>query len=147
MIMDTLDSLPNQHHHHHHHHHATAYLLTESAAAAAAAAHHFNVISFDTCLYKTEGSISGGSPTPASVCSPADDPSPSEAQPGDLNTPVTTSSDIPSFFGPSTVIEPPPITGLTPNTFTPHLQQLGLEEKLHKIFQKSLILKTCSIED
>nr|CAH7766246.1 unnamed protein product [Callosobruchus chinensis] len=111
MIMDTLDSLPNQHHHHHHHHHATAYLLTESAAAAAAAAHHFNVISFDTCLYKTEGSISGGSPTPASVCSPADDPSPSEAQPGDLNTPVTTSSDIPSFFGPSTVIEPPPITG------------------------------------
>uniref|UniRef100_A0A336LIA7 CSON001332 protein n=1 Tax=Culicoides sonorensis TaxID=179676 RepID=A0A336LIA7_CULSO len=29
---------------------------------------------------------------------------------GDLNTPVTTSSDIPSFFGPSTVVEPPPIT-------------------------------------
>lgn len=34
-----------------------------------------------------------------------------EAQLGDLNTPVTTSSDIPSFFGPSTVVEPPPITG------------------------------------
>ncbi|KNC24477.1 hypothetical protein FF38_10538 [Lucilia cuprina] len=34
-----------------------------------------------------------------------------EAQQGDLNTPVTTSSDIPSFFGPSTVVEPPPITG------------------------------------
>ncbi|KAL9890373.1 zinc finger domain-containing protein striped isoform 3-T4 [Glossina fuscipes fuscipes] len=34
-----------------------------------------------------------------------------EAQSGDLNTPVTTSSDIPSFFGPSTVVEPPPITG------------------------------------
>lgn len=34
-----------------------------------------------------------------------------EALPGDLNTPVTTSSDIPSFFGPSTVVEPPPITG------------------------------------
>ncbi|XP_030565258.1 protein couch potato isoform X5 [Drosophila novamexicana] len=33
-----------------------------------------------------------------------------EALPGDLNTPVTTSSDIPSFFGPSTVVEPPPIT-------------------------------------
>lgn len=29
---------------------------------------------------------------------------------GDLNTPVTTASDIPSFFGPSTVVEPPPIT-------------------------------------
>lgn len=35
----------------------------------------------------------------------------SEAQTGDLNTPVTTSSDIPSFFGPSTVVEPPPISG------------------------------------
>lgn len=33
-----------------------------------------------------------------------------ETQQGDLNTPVTTSSDVPSFFGPSTVIEPPPIT-------------------------------------
>jgi hypothetical protein len=30
---------------------------------------------------------------------------------GDLNTPVTTSGDIPSFFGPSTVVEPPIITG------------------------------------
>lgn len=33
-----------------------------------------------------------------------------DAQTGDLNTPVTTSSDIPSFFGPNT-IEPPVITG------------------------------------
>lgn len=32
-------------------------------------------------------------------------------QTGDLNTPVTTSGDIPSFFGPSTVVEPPIITG------------------------------------
>ncbi|VEN63176.1 unnamed protein product [Callosobruchus maculatus] len=37
------------------------------------------------------------------------------------------------------------VSGLTPNTFTPHLHQLGLDEKLHKIFQKSVILKTCSI--
>lgn len=34
-----------------------------------------------------------------------------DTQTGDLNTPVTTSGDIPSFFGPSTVVEPPPITG------------------------------------
>ncbi|XP_067615803.1 uncharacterized protein sr isoform X2 [Eurosta solidaginis] len=34
-----------------------------------------------------------------------------ETQTGDLNTPVTTSNDIPSFFGPSTIVEPPPITG------------------------------------
>ncbi|KAG5893957.1 hypothetical protein JTB14_027705 [Gonioctena quinquepunctata] len=106
MIMDTLDTLPNQHYHHH----SSAFLLTESAAAAAA--HHFNVLSFDTCLYKSgANSASGGSPIPASICTHIDDSLPSEAQPGDLNTPVTTSGDVPSFFGPSTVIEPPPITG------------------------------------
>lgn len=33
------------------------------------------------------------------------------SQTGDLNTPVTTSSDHPSFFGPSSVVEPPIITG------------------------------------
>nr|CAI5842756.1 unnamed protein product [Callosobruchus analis] len=38
------------------------------------------------------------------------------------------------------------VSGLTPNTFTPHLQQLGLDESLHKTFQKSVILKTCSIK-
>ncbi|VEN43616.1 unnamed protein product [Callosobruchus maculatus] len=37
------------------------------------------------------------------------------------------------------------VSGLTPNTFTQHLQQLGLDEKLHKVFQKSVILKTCNI--
>uniref|UniRef100_A0A182U333 Uncharacterized protein n=1 Tax=Anopheles melas TaxID=34690 RepID=A0A182U333_9DIPT len=37
-----------------------------------------------------------------------------DAQAGDLNTPVTTSGDIPSFFGPSTVVEPPPITAGQP---------------------------------
>ena len=30
----------------------------------------------------------------------------------DLNTPVTTSSDVPSFFGPAALVEPPPISGL-----------------------------------
>ncbi|XP_023025897.2 zinc finger domain-containg protein striped isoform X1 [Leptinotarsa decemlineata] len=124
MIMDTLDSLPNQHHHHHHHHHSSAFLLTESAAAAAAA-HHFNVLSFETCLYKTGASSnSGGSPIPASICTHIDDHLPSEAQPGDLNTPVTTSGDVPSFFGPSTVIEPPPITGsLDPEELSIEQQQ------------------------
>ncbi|KAG5682387.1 hypothetical protein PVAND_011740 [Polypedilum vanderplanki] len=39
------------------------------------------------------------------------DRSQQQLQTGDLNTPVTTSSDIPSFFGPSTVVEPPIITG------------------------------------
>lgn len=95
-------------------HHPSAFLLTESAAAAAAAA-HFNVLSFDTCIYKGAG---GGSPVPGSAATAVgtetvdqDLTSASEPQSGDLNTPVTTSSDIPSFFGPSTVVEPPPITG------------------------------------
>ncbi|KYB29433.1 hypothetical protein TcasGA2_TC004846 [Tribolium castaneum] len=126
MIMDGLNTLPAQHHHHHHHHHHSAFLLTESAAAAAAAAHHFNVLSFDTCLYKSVASSvdAGGSPAPAAVCTAADEPAVSEAQPGDLNTPVTTSSDIPSFFGPSTVVEPPPITGsLDPEELTLDQQQ------------------------
>lgn len=109
MIMDGLDTLPVQHHHHHH---TSAFLLTESAAAAAA--HHFNVLSFDTCLYKGIGS--GGSPVPGSAATSDQateltDTAASEPQSGDLNTPVTTSGDIPSFFGPSTVVEPPPITG------------------------------------
>lgn len=108
MIMDGgLDTLTfNQHHN---------FLLTESAVAAAA--HHFNVLSFDTCsLYKTTESLaceSGGSPIPAAGA-PGDKSSEAEAPEvplGDLNTPVTTSGDIPSFFGPSTVVEPPPITG------------------------------------
>jgi hypothetical protein len=33
-------------------------------------------------------------------------------KPGDLNTPVTTSSDLPSFFGPAVLVEPPPISGI-----------------------------------
>lgn len=115
MIMDGLDTLPAQHHHlnHHHHHHVNhhAFLLTETAAAAA---QHFNVLSFDTqLLYK--GVSAGGSPVPGSAATASDlsEPAASEPQPGDLNTPVTTSGDIPSFFGPSTVVEPPPITGMS----------------------------------
>lgn len=108
MIMDGLETLTP--------HHSSAFLLTESAAAAAA--HHFNVLSFDTCLYKglaSSGVDSGSSPTPASGAAgdnlEAEAPEP---PPGDLNTPVTTSGDVPSFFGPSTVVEPPPITGQCP---------------------------------
>ncbi|PSN50162.1 hypothetical protein C0J52_11974 [Blattella germanica] len=136
--LDTLT--PGQTHHHHHHHHhpsstptAAAFLVTE-AAVAAAAAHHFNVLSFDTCsLYKEPPSTSsitgvaggdsggeqgerrpgsGGSASAGAAATGAGEEQAAapETQPGDLNTPVTTSGDIPSFFGPSTVVEPPPIT-------------------------------------
>ncbi|XP_076259843.1 zinc finger domain-containing protein striped isoform X2 [Rhynchophorus ferrugineus] len=107
MIMDTLDTLSG---HQHHPHVSPAFLLTETAAAAAA--HHFNVLSFDTCLYKgSSGASSGDSPTPASVCASEGETIGVEGTPGDLNTPVTTAGDAPSFFGPGTVVEPPPITG------------------------------------
>ncbi|XP_075222904.1 zinc finger domain-containing protein striped isoform X3 [Lycorma delicatula] len=92
MTMDALETLNP--------HHNSALLLTESAAAV-----QFNVLSFDTCLYKSAACDSGGTPPPAAG------PSAQASAPGDLNTPVTTSSDVPSFFGPSTVVEPPPITG------------------------------------
>ncbi|KAJ8920386.1 hypothetical protein NQ315_005252 [Exocentrus adspersus] len=149
MIMDTLDTLPNQHHHHHHHHHhhSSAFLLTESAAAAAV--HHFNVLSFDTCLYKSGAtSSSGGSPIPASICTPTDDPAPSEAQPGDLNTPVTTSGDIPSFFGPSTVVEPPPITGsLDPEELSIEQQQQQQHSSPHHSPTSSQITERATPQD
>lgn len=110
MIMDGLETLQPSHHHHH----SATYLLTESAAAAAAAAHHhINVLSFDTCL-QYRGTGVNTSPVPATVCdehSGVDEVMNQEPQQGDLNTPVTTSSDVPTFFGPSTVVEPPPITG------------------------------------
>lgn len=48
-----------------------------------------------------------------------------QSQTGDLNTPVTTSSDHPSFFGPSSVVEPPIITGTFYNSF---LSQFLLKE-------------------
>lgn len=44
-----------------------------------------------------------------------------DAQTGDLNTPVTTSSDIPSFFGPNT-IEPPTITGKLTKTISTEIR-------------------------
>lgn len=195
MIMDGLETLVAPTHH--------AFLLTESAAAAA----HFNVLSFDTCLFKPTSSFATtnllGSVTTAAATHPqlqqqqhqhlnhhhqhqhhhhqqqqpsnlnlqtaeatgnssnsnsnnnASHPSSNssssngtessgsnrmanslgaptitildngngsalsqskgtnevETAQGDLNTPVTTANDLPSFFGPSTVVEPPPITG------------------------------------
>jgi len=124
MIMDCgalepgVGPLHHAHHHHHHHHHHHPYLLGESAAAvttATTAAGHFNVLSFET--YKggvassTGGHVgNGGHGTGNSACH-----SPAQGNAGtDLNTPVTTTADVPSFFGPSTVVEPPLITGTHP---------------------------------
>lgn len=101
MIMDGLETLqaPN------------ASALSDSAVASSQ--HSFNVLCFDTAYKEPASSESGGSPLPAStgLAGTPSDPTGCEPAPGDLNTPVTTSGDIPTFFGPSTVVEPPPITG------------------------------------
>ncbi|OXU20240.1 hypothetical protein TSAR_015710 [Trichomalopsis sarcophagae] len=44
-------------------------------------------------------------------CQDVEPSSDEKDKPGDLNTPVTTSSDLPSFFGPAALVEPPPISG------------------------------------
>ncbi|KAJ1526352.1 hypothetical protein ONE63_009501 [Megalurothrips usitatus] len=121
MTMDGLDTLPPPSGGHHgghpgplaplYPHSSTAFLLTESAAAAQ---HHFNVLSFDACLIKNPGGQDpGSSPIPGAQAAPdsfGQEAAAPDVQPGDLNTPVTTSGDIPSFF-PNTVVEPPPISG------------------------------------
>ncbi|KAK7571126.1 hypothetical protein V9T40_014730 [Parthenolecanium corni] len=110
MIMDGLETLTSASHAH-------PFLLSEAAAAAA---HRFSVLSFDSVLYRSvetaTGAKGGASPqqasgVPESVVCPLHGPDASDAIPADLNTPVTTSGDVPTFFGPSTVVEPPPITG------------------------------------
>ncbi|XP_058058111.1 dendritic arbor reduction protein 1 [Anopheles bellator] len=87
-----------QHHHHHHHHPHLSLLSTGGCTAGNGSA---------------SGSTVGGHHHPGGESAGEGDHSQSQtdAQTGDLNTPVTTSGDIPSFFGPSTVVEPPPITG------------------------------------
>nr|CAD7257261.1 unnamed protein product [Timema shepardi] len=124
MIMDGgLDALTPHHHHQSHPHHHHAFLLTENAAAAG----HFNVLSFDTLYKEPPG---GGGAASASPATPEPTPVGVEgeeaAQPGDLNTPVTTSGDIPSFFGPSTVVEPPPITVVSNVMSTQYIAYLDL---------------------
>lgn len=45
-------------------------------------------------------------------CQDVEQSSDEKDKPGDLNTPVTTSGDLPSFFGPAALVEPPPISGI-----------------------------------
>lgn len=94
--------LSNQHHLHQHHqaqthHHQT---LTSNSTITTSSHPHLNILP----------SIGSGIQHGHSRAS-AEGNQITEIQTGDLNTPVTTASDIPSFFGPSTVVEPPPISG------------------------------------
>ncbi|XP_059475772.1 early growth response protein 3 isoform X2 [Neocloeon triangulifer] len=105
MIMDGLESLQVPH---------ASSALADASSAVVSSQHSFNVLCFDTAYKEPSASSeSGGSPLPAAtgLAGTPSDPTGSEPAPGDLNTPVTTSGDIPTFFGPSTVVEPPPITG------------------------------------
>lgn len=93
----------------------TATISVNQAAAnntSSSASSGRNSASHLSLLNTTQHSPVSGNSVSASAADSVDiKQSQIEAQPGDLNTPVTTSSDIPSFFGPSTVVEPPPITG------------------------------------
>ena len=59
---------------------------------------------------------------------------------GDLNTPVTTSSDLPSFFGPSALVEPPPISG------TYNQQSFKTKKKKKKKKEKKFTIRPSSIQ-
>uniref|UniRef100_A0A182M3W0 Uncharacterized protein n=1 Tax=Anopheles culicifacies TaxID=139723 RepID=A0A182M3W0_9DIPT len=94
MIMEGLET----HHHHNHPHLSLLSTGGTGSGTTGGAGHHSNDSS---TLHSGTGDDHSQSQT--------------DAQTGDLNTPVTTSGDIPSFFGPSTVVEPPPITELMEN--------------------------------
>ncbi|XP_062557116.1 early growth response protein 1-like [Armigeres subalbatus] len=119
--------------HHHSHHPTTAQTSTASSnstSTAASCSTSSSSITTHTTSTSTSStnpsnshhphlsllsttSTSGHHSSDSNLHQSAEDQSQSQgdAQTGDLNTPVTTSGDIPSFFGPSTVVEPPPITG------------------------------------
>jgi hypothetical protein len=77
---------------------AGAFLLTDH--------HQFNVLGFETLC---RGGTGGQSPPPPATAPGS--PPPCLPPQETLNTPVTTSSDAPTFFGPSVLVEPPHIAG------------------------------------
>ncbi|XP_014485324.1 PREDICTED: Krueppel-like factor 4 isoform X2 [Dinoponera quadriceps] len=99
-----------RHHHHHHHHH---HRLDDHHQ------HHHHLQHADASSSPSADAGDGGKRSQLddddkgcirncrSDLHDAND----KDKPGDLNTPVTTSSDLPSFFGPSALVEPPPISG------------------------------------
>ncbi|XP_055612134.1 uncharacterized protein LOC129758618 [Uranotaenia lowii] len=92
---------------------ASSSITTQTTSTASTTTSHNNNHPHLSLLSTSSGHHNSGSDSNLHQSSTIDDHSQSQgdAQTGDLNTPVTTSGDIPSFFGPSTVVEPPPITG------------------------------------
>lgn len=118
--------------HHHSHHPSTAQTSTTASSTSTASSSATSSSSITTHTTSTSTSVtnpsnshhphlsllsttsaSGHHSSDSNLHQSSEDQSQSQGdtQTGDLNTPVTTSGDIPSFFGPSTVVEPPPITG------------------------------------
>lgn len=99
-----IDSLGHNHGRHNHHHrlddHRQHHLHTEASSPSADAADDKRQRQADDddkgCIRNCRNDIHDSN---------------DKDKPGDLNTPVTTSSDLPSFFGPSALVEPPPISG------------------------------------
>lgn len=103
---DSSDPHGRQHHHHHHHPHQR---LDDHQ-------HHRHVDASSPSNDSTDGKRhlqtvnTEDKDCPRECRDDLQEPNEKD-KPGDLNTPVTTSSDLPSFFGPSALVEPPPISG------------------------------------
>jgi len=104
----------HHHHHHHHHHHRLddhhqqhhhLHADASSPSADADGKQHRQPDDDDKgCIRNCRSDIHDSN---------------DKDKPGDLNTPVTTSNDLPSFFGPSALVEPPPISGTYLSTYPP----------------------------
>lgn len=102
---DSAEHNHDRHHHHHHHHHRLDdhqhQLHTDATSPSVDATdgkRHRQTDDDDKgCIRNCRSDIHDSN---------------DKDKPGDLNTPVTTSSDLPSFFGPSALVEPPPISGI-----------------------------------
>lgn len=91
----------HRHHHHHHHndsqqHHSISENPVSPSDSAEKQIQPRNGDDDDVCIGNCQDDMRDAT---------------EKDKPGDLNTPVTTSSDLPSFFGPSALVEPPPISG------------------------------------
>lgn len=127
---DSTEHNHDRHHHQHHHHH---HRLDDHQ-------HHLHTDASSPAVDATDGKRHRQTDDDDKGCirncrSDIHD-SNDKDKPGDLNTPVTTSSDLPSFFGPSALVEPPPISGI----YTSAILKTRIDRRQ---FYFSLVFSTC----
>lgn len=92
-----------QRHEHSHHHHSQNHLVSrvqcQNPSSPSESAANSSIIHSDDKTVSLE------------ICRHNAQDIQEKDKPGELNTPVTTSSDLPSFFGPAALLEPPAISG------------------------------------